>query len=142
MKWLSPTITALMIIMLIAEMRLFWTNWRNVEKTAATDVELRKLTRLALTNFPGAHGLSESAFWESLGHKGNPILDPWSNPYRLENLRAPGSAESMPIWRSAGPDGHYNTRDDIVMPIVFVSPVQEHSPDMPPREVHYHESAK
>jgi hypothetical protein len=42
------------------------------------------------------------------------MLDPWGKAYVLETPRA-----GLFLWRSAGPDGGYDTTDDIVSRIPF-----------------------
>lgn len=83
------------------------------EKKAEARQGITRLVRVTIQLFQHGRPPKGDAFWKELG-RSDPMLDPWGRPYVLET-----SQQGVFVWRSAGPDGGYETEDDISSPIPY-----------------------
>lgn len=72
-----------------------------------------RLVKVTIQLFRHGRPPKGDAFWKELGRT-DPMLDPWGKAYVLETSR-----QGVFVWRSAGPDGGYETPDDIFSPIPY-----------------------
>lgn len=75
--------------------------------------DISRLVKVTIRLFQHGRPPMGDAFWKELGRT-DPMIDPWGKPYVLETSR-----QGVFTWRSAGPDGGYETPDDIFSPIPY-----------------------
>jgi hypothetical protein len=75
--------------------------------------EIARLVKVTIQLFQHGRPPAGDNSWKELGRT-EPMTDPWGRPYVLETSR-----QGVFVWRSAGPDGGYETADDIASPIPY-----------------------
>lgn len=92
---------------------------------------ISRLVKVTIQLFQNGRPPTGAAFWKELGRT-DPMLDPWGKPFVLET-----SQQGVFVWRSAGPDGGYETKDDIASPIPYGdgSGLDLNRPDLAPHQL-------
>lgn len=88
---------------------------------------LARLAQVTVNLFPTGRPPMGNDFWKAIGRE-SPMLDPWGRAYVLENPMG-----TLYRWRGAGPDGGYDTGDDLVATIPYG--LQTPQPEEPGREL-------
>lgn len=84
-----------------------------------TRQSLRRLSTLTISQYPESFPPKVEAnkeFWSKIGRT-DPMRDYWGTEYRLLARQEKGRVEFF--WRSAGPDGMWQTADDVEFQIPF-----------------------
>ncbi len=87
---------------------------RQAKEVQRVQVGLRRLAALSVRNFPDRNLNDADLFWKAIGRE-KPMRDPWGTEFRVE-----GKEGRRYFWRSAGPDGRWDTADDLAVEIPFV----------------------
>lgn len=98
--------------------------FREAEEVRAME-NMRKLAALTIRDYPEGNpplGDRSLEFWKRLGRDG-PIQDPWGHDFVLERREDTKGTRALFSWGSAGPDGLWQTADDLKVIVPYAGPV-------------------
>ncbi len=101
--------------LMLAAAFFFWNQKKSDqnEKVLAAKKQLGQLVMETHRIFQNKNEVSEEKFWKQLGSTAE-WEDPWHSRFRLKDEKLPSAKEPNFHWESAGPDGMWDTSDDLV----------------------------